>query len=244
MTTTTGPLITALSLVGPLKTTGILSAPAVVVRCEFTGSFITTGGADADAQDDPALGQFLHRTFLLEFGLDGTFHGARGEAGAPSFVDRLWSALGEYLQLVQSGQVDTWEVRENDASGRYIADYRRGLAGGITKRKVRYVSVTTKILKSYEVVSSEARFKLDDQGQLNSVLPAEETRAVMGSSPLPDFEGSSQVSIETMAPAKAIAVTPPMVANAGHAMALTQSPRLETARAMRTSRHLSALPTR
>jgi hypothetical protein len=194
--TTSGQALTGFSVAGSLSLVGLMDSPARLVRGAFTGTISTVGQAGAPAPEPDALAAAARRPFALEFGRDGRFLGARVEPGVPSFVARLWTALGEYLQVLRAGDGQQWQTEESDAAGRYVADYERHGAESLGKRKLRYSA--TAQATSYEVQASSAEIGLDDEGRLAAYVLAETLRARAGRgarNPLPDFESESTLDL-------------------------------------------------
>jgi hypothetical protein len=165
----------------------------VIVRGEFGGTFSTESSTSDDAATSAQLEAASHRPFQLEFDDDGQFRRASGEPGTPPFIGRMWTALGEYVQVPIADVEQAREAREHDASGEYVASYESRGAGQISKRKLRYQKLTAKALLSYDIVSSEGQLRIDDEGELLSFEMSESTRAALGSGPLPGFAGETKL---------------------------------------------------
>lgn len=194
--TTSGQALTGFSAAGSLSLVGLLDSPARLVRGEFTGTMSTVAQAGAPGPEPEALAAAARRPFALEFGRDGRFLGARVEPGVPSFVARLWTALGEYLQILRAGDGERWQTEESDAAGHYLAGYERHGAESLNKRKLQYTA--TAKATSYEVQASSAEIGLDDDGRLVSFGLAETLRARAGRgahNPLPDFESETTLDL-------------------------------------------------
>ncbi|HVY26181.1 MAG TPA: HEAT repeat domain-containing protein [Polyangiaceae bacterium] len=195
--TSTGQLMTGFQLSGPLALSARHTANGVVVDAQFAGSLRSDTSAPGTDPDTAAqqLSAAAHRPFQLQFDEHGTLVFARGEPGTPPFIGRIWTALGEYLQLSSSPGGARWQARENDASGAYSAQYDDAGNGQISKRKLRYDSLVTQSLKSYEVVTSSARFELESD-ELKSVELSEDLRATFNEgAPLPGFEGVTKLRL-------------------------------------------------
>ncbi|HEY7373772.1 MAG TPA: HEAT repeat domain-containing protein [Polyangia bacterium] len=194
--TTAGQPLTGFALEGSLELTGLAAAPAQLVRGQFTGTLTAQAGG-AGAEGD-ALAEAARRPFLLAFGADGSFQGARGEPGLPAFVGRLWSALGEYLQLRHgaAGAAD-WQLEESDAAGRYLAAYAQTGRQTVSKKKLRYTATAAQAVSSYEVRASAAGFELDADGRLASLGAGESLRARVGdgNGPVPGFESTTTLDL-------------------------------------------------
>lgn len=199
--TTTGQPMTSFTLDGALRLVELSASPAVIVRGEFAGTVSAQvgqpeqAGGPAQGAAETSLAAAVRRPFVLEFGLDGSFRSARGMPGTPAFVARLWSALGEYLQVLRSGSNPEWQARETDASGVYVARYEQHTAGMLAKSKLRYETVTAKALTSYDVISSSSDFKLDGEERLESLALSETTKASLGSGPFPGFEATTTLDM-------------------------------------------------
>jgi HEAT repeat protein len=196
--TTADQPMTSFAVDGTLTLIGLHGSPEVVVRGELAGTLSTQAGqpgtGSAGVTDDTSLTAAARQPFVLQFGADGSFQGARGAPGMPALVGRMWSALGEYLQVRRAGANRTWQVREADASGAYVARYeQRG--DRLAKSKLRYELVTAKMLTSYDVVSSAAEFEIDGDGGLISLSLRETTRANLGAGPFPGFEATTSLAL-------------------------------------------------
>jgi hypothetical protein len=197
--TLSGQPMTQMALRGSVRVVGVQTAPTQVVSVTFDGTLGELTGADAGAVSAD-LAEAVRRPFLLEFTRDGRFSGARGDAGTPAFVGRLWSALGEYLQLrtpaASEAKATRWEATEADSSGEYVAAYEEQADGAWQKRKLRYDKLTPKEAQRYDVVSSDVHFQRE-RGFLKSLHLAEVLRAQLGAgSPVPGFESSVRLDLE------------------------------------------------
>lgn len=199
--TRTGQPMTSFTLDGALKLVRLSTSPAVIVRGELAGTVSVQAGqpgqagGPAQGADAAALAAAVRRPFVLEFGVDGSFRGARGEPGAPAFVGRLWSALGEYLQVLRNGANREWQMRETDASGGYVARYEQQAPGVLAKSKLRYETVIAKTLTSYDVISSSSDFEFDGEGRLAALVLSETMKASLGSGPFPGFEATTTLGM-------------------------------------------------
>jgi hypothetical protein len=201
--TTAGQPLTGFALDGSLELTGLAAAPARLVRGQFTGTLTAqAGGASSTGAGGDTLADAARRPFLLAFGADGSFQGARGEPGLPPFIARLWSALGEYLQLRHGapGAAD-WQIEESDAAGRYLAAYAQTGRGTVSKKKLRYTTTAAQAVSSYEVRASATGFELDADGRLASVGVGESLRARVGDEkgPVPGFESTTTLDLRRAA---------------------------------------------
>ncbi len=188
--TTSGQALTGFSVAGSLSLVGLMDSPARLVRGAFSGTMSAVAQAGAPGPEPEALAAAARRPFALEFGRDGRFLGARVEPGVPAFVARLWTALGEYLQIMRAGDGERWQTEEADAAGRYLAGYERHGRESLGKRKLQYTA--TAKATSYEVQASSADIGLDDEGRLASFNLAETLRARAGSGPAARSRTSSR----------------------------------------------------
>jgi HEAT repeat protein len=191
--TITGQPLTTFELAGALTLVGVRIGRKAVVRGDFSGTLTSSAGANTDASKE--LERAAQQPFQLEFDNEGAFTRASGQPGTPPFIGRIWSALGEYLQVKGLAAESHWELQERDASGTYVATYdKQGTI--LSKRKLRYDLLSAKTLTSYEVVTSQAKFELDEQGGLAALDLSEGTRATLtAGSPLPGFEGMTHLKL-------------------------------------------------
>jgi len=192
--TSTGQPMTSFQLAGPLTLVGVQIGRKAVVRGEFSGTLSADAGAGTDASKQ--LEQAAQQPFQLEFDSEGAFVRASGRPGTPAFIGRIWSALGEYLQVKGLAAETHWEAREHDASGSYVAAYDREGTTQLSKHKLRYDLLTAKTLTSYEMPVSQGKFELDEQGGLVSLDLSENSRATLApGGPLPGFEGTTTLKL-------------------------------------------------
>jgi hypothetical protein len=229
--TTAGQPLAGFALEGSLELTGLSAAPTRLVRGQFAGTLNAQAGGAGAAGDGEGMAQAAQHPFLLAFAADGTFQGARGEPGLPPFVGRLWSALGEYLQLRRgaAGATD-WQLEESDAAGRYLARYQSTAAGAgavaIVKKKLRYTSTATQAVSSYEVRSAASGFELDADGRLASLGVGESLRARVGSQsgPVPGFESTTTLDLRRSATETVPSLLASWLAEGARAAALRGGP--------------------
>lgn len=189
--TSTGQQLLAVTLRGQLTLLGLSSAPTVRVLGTFRGTF------EAHAEDAAQpLSELAQRPFVLEFAQDGTLLAAHGDPDVPRLIARLWTALGESLQLTGESAEDAWESRERDAAGAYRAGYQRAGADVMLKRKLRYEGPPARGLAKYEVTSSQARLTRDAEGRLDALALDETVRAEAApGNPMPGFQGTTQLQL-------------------------------------------------
>ncbi len=108
--------ISAFQLLGPLKATGLVESPGVVAF-QFDGRFSLASHAEAASDGGLTADEAIRRPFSFEFGADGAFRAARVAPGSPAFIGRMWTALGEYLQVVQAGAEALKRLRSDPVVG-------------------------------------------------------------------------------------------------------------------------------
>lgn len=185
--TATEQEVSAFAISGPIKIMALSEQPNPLIRFEFAGNLVLANGTGTVADGVSAIEEAARRPFVIELTPSGLLKMARFEAGVPAFVGRLWTALGEYLQVMRNSVQDEWQSQENDASGRYVAAYNWKEPGLLLKWKRHYTSLTTQTMKSYEVLASEYRFDFDGSSRLRGVAVNEKTKAELGDSAMPSF---------------------------------------------------------
>ncbi|HET7538738.1 MAG TPA: HEAT repeat domain-containing protein [Polyangiaceae bacterium] len=193
VTANTGQAVMQLAFRGPLKLTALRAHPLLIVRAEFSGSVVAGAGSDAQATDS-ASSEAAHHPFFLEFSEQGLLLDAKGDPAIPAFVARVWVSLGEYLQLSTDVSAKTWERRENDATGWYVAAYEMSSPRSTKKRKLRYESMPS-LLSSYNLESSSSEFAMDDAGRLESFRLDERVQVDLAGGPLPSFHAATRLDL-------------------------------------------------
>jgi HEAT repeat protein len=212
--TATEQQVSAFSLSGPIKILALSEQPNPVIRFEFAGNLVLATGAGAVTDGAAAMEEAARRPFIVELTSNGMLSRARFEPGVPAFVGRLWTALGEYLQVPRHSLQDEWQSQESDASGRYLADYNWKTPGVLLKWKRRYTSLTSQPMKSYDVLSSENRFEFDDSKCLREVAVNERTKAELGDSAMPSFLSEVKIAMRATGAPKLVAQLDDLLAQA------------------------------
>ncbi len=194
--TTHGQALVDLSLGGALTLTALRQEPTVLVRGQFTGECSIRAADDALGAGNAELSAASQQAFFLEFAADGSFQRALGDAELPSFVGRMWSALGEYLQVSPSAGETRWEARERDAAGVYVAAYEARTRSELGKRKLRYEGPAAKRAPARTIIRFDAVFVLDDEQRLDALTLYDDTRVDSTGEPLPGFEGITELALK------------------------------------------------
>ncbi len=193
-----GVRLVSFAMVGELVLAGLASEGGRIIGAQFHGEMTVADAADPGSQGARALDEAVQRPFFLVFSNDGRFREARGAAGLPVFVGRMWQALGEYLQVVREPG-ESWQASESDASGNYLAEYK--LSGDtLFKQKSGYPSLTAKHLKSYDVRQSDEQFRFDNPPALRAVALKEGLTAIAVDGPFATFDSNTELELEATTP--------------------------------------------
>lgn len=193
--TESGQDIVHVTLHGQLQLVGLSKAPTTRVHGQFKGRFEVAG--QTDGTQNQAYVSAVEKPFVLEFLPDGSFVSASGSPETPPFVGRIWSALGEFMQLTRSAG-DRWQTRESDASGSFLAAYELHSPVKVSKRKIRYEQLPVEgPLASLDVLASSLDFEVDSMARLERFEIDERTRAAGSEgSPLPSFVTSTRMTMQ------------------------------------------------
>jgi hypothetical protein len=132
-----------------------------------------------------ALERELAAPFFFAMQPDGTLGDAYVDMRTPAIIVGIWRTLGASLQFA-SDPADEWTAEEVDATGRYIARYRRGSSpGSYDKQKLRYVEVATlpasrgrlsQFPITSEIVDASATLLVDKHHRLERLTTHERVR--------------------------------------------------------------------
>ena len=151
-----GDELVDLELMGKLQISQQGDAVDVIERWQFAG---TIRSSSTDLEPTTALAESLQTAFFVERSADGTVTGFRFGPRTQRLAQTTWRSLALETQLLLQ-PLETWEVQEEDASGRYQARYTRRPSELLKERLVYVRGHNPDILPS--VLSSHSTFKLDD----------------------------------------------------------------------------------
>ena len=151
-----GDELVDLELMGKLEISQQGDAVDVIERWQFAG---TIRSSSTDLEPTTALAESLQTAFFVERSADGTVTGFRFGPRTQRLAQTTWRSLALETQLLLQ-PLETWEVQEEDASGRYQARYTRRPSELLKEQLVYVRGHNPDILPS--VLSSHSTFKLDD----------------------------------------------------------------------------------
>jgi HEAT repeat protein len=179
---------------GTLGLTPIQVGERTVLRAQLDGSLTGLGGTDAVGGE--VLDQVqtaLRQPYYVDLAEDGGLQGIRVTERTPDFVLQIWKALAASVQLRSPARGLTWEIEEDDTSGRYLAAYQVKAASEVHKQKRRYTRSAA--LVSFTVDSSQTVFQLDDQRVLRTLVASEKLDA-KGDGPMPSISGVTSLRLQ------------------------------------------------
>jgi len=139
-----------------------IGAATRAVALRFEGRFSKLAGAAIEQMPESTreeLSQELHNPFFAEYTDSGSFSALRVAAKQSDFVLQVQRFIAAVLQRSEQTK-NAWQATEEDASGKYLADYERCGPGCLKRKKVRYIE-SGKNRASVEVKESETTFHFD-----------------------------------------------------------------------------------
>jgi hypothetical protein len=180
-----GEVATDFELSGELRLTCTSnSADVTTLRAELAAPRVASKLATEQAQLEQGLRELASPVMLTL--KSGTVSELRFAPGMKPSAVNTYRALAAALQLARPlGQSQRWQARERDATGEYLAEYRRK-AGLVHKQKLRYLSLLVPAADRQqlpagllpEVVSSRSELRTSDDGRRALVVELQEELAL------------------------------------------------------------------
>ena len=179
--------VTQFRLQARVALTALEASPArVLVHAELRDAKLGTDLAPLRAEY-AALESKLAPAFLFDLGPGGAVQSYYFTDDPSGLIIGIRQSLGAAMRVERrAGAGASWVVEEQDATGRYEAEYKPGAQPNVLgKRKLRYLSLSgaplTPVAQQVDLLprvdQSETRIELGDDGVINAVNSEERVRS-------------------------------------------------------------------